>query len=240
MSISKLSSQIRREMTSDPKKAVILAGLLLLAGYYWAPLVWGWASKGGADDQEAQLAALAASSDAGQFPTVKAEVPSAADGVHAPLHRWQPLRRWLDTDPRTKPLMRVSGRRDPFTDRSATRRTVERSATVLHGPVTPESLGMRLTGVMIGARRRVALIDGEAYVVGERISVELTAATKTQAAPAADERPRYVEFLLAEVFLRRVVLRREKKSYELKLPNPEPRAAFVISYPNREASASGP
>ncbi|MCH8922097.1 MAG: hypothetical protein IIA67_02975 [Planctomycetes bacterium] len=258
MNISKLSSQIRREMTSDPKKAVILAGLLLLAGYYWAPLVWGWVSKGGANQQETQLAALAASNNPVQLPTAVpsgGENAAGTDNVGAPLHRWQLLVGWMDADPRTKPLVRVSDRRDPFADQTAARRRAGRSTAATARPITPANLGMKLTGIMIGARRRVALIDGRAYVPGEEIKVKLTAAMKQQtmphdAKPDDDvpqasqgdvEKPRIVHFLLTEVRHRSVVLRRDNKSYELELPNPEPNDdAFVISFASRKASLTGP
>ena len=184
MNIRKISSQIRREMTGDPKKAVILAGLLLLACYYWAPLVWGWVSKGGTDQQETQLAALAAPDDPLRVSTAESDVPSTGDDTHAPLHRWQSLVKWIDADPRTKPLMRLSGRRDPFTDQTIARRTADGPATATDRPTTPASLGMRLTGVMISARRRVALIDGRAYVLGDRIRVTLAAAAKKQETPS--------------------------------------------------------
>ena len=260
MNISKFSRQIRREMTSDPKKAVILAGLLLLACYYWAPLAWGWVSKGDADRSEAQLAALAAPNNPGQVPAATADDPGEAGpagggDVAAPLHRWRTLVRWIDADPRTKPVLRVSGRRDPFTDQNSVRRIAGGPATMLDGPITPKNLGMTLTGIVISARRRVALIDGKAYVSGEQISVKLTAATKnntpprdvktdddaSQASQGKLEKPRSVYFLLVEVRHLSVLLRREKKSYELKLPSPKPNEdAFVISFSSRKPSPGGP
>jgi hypothetical protein len=255
VNISKLSSQIRREMVGDPKKAVILAGLLLLAGYYWAPLVWGWVSKGDTNQQEIQLAALAASSAPAQVAPVESNVPSVVKNTHAPLHRWQTLVKWMDADPRTKPLKRVGGRRDPFTDRRITRRIADGSALADDRPVTPENLGMRLTGIMIGAQRRVALIDGRAYVLGEEIPVELAATTKNQETPSDTKlddddtrpaskgdvnQPQFI-FTLVEVRRRSVVLSRKEKSYPLKLPSPEPsNGGFVISFAKRKLPSSGP
>ena len=252
----KLTGQIRREMVSDPKKAVLLGGLLLLACYYWAPLVSGWLSKGDADQQESQLAALAAPTASTPSPSSKPIAPVGPNHPHAPLHRWQTLVRWMDADPRTQPVQQISGRRDAFTDRATHRPIAGDSVDVEDRPVTPANLGMRLTSIMISARRRVALINGKAYVPRDRIEVKLTAeATKPSRRATADDKtndgrqaettpvkkPQYAYFILAEVRHRSVLLRRAEKSFELKLPSPKLTGdEFVISYSDRKQPPLGP
>ena len=45
MNASRIKKQLVRELKANPKKAAVLALLIPVAGYFWAPLVGGWFGK---------------------------------------------------------------------------------------------------------------------------------------------------------------------------------------------------
>jgi hypothetical protein len=67
--------------------------------------------------------------------------------------------------------------------------------------VTPESLGLKLSGTLIGTERRVAIINGASYVEGRELRI-------------ADD----IVFVLAKVSARKVVLARGQERFVLELP----------------------
>ena len=42
MKLDKLARQLRRDVAASPKKAVALGLMVLVALYFWAPMVWKW------------------------------------------------------------------------------------------------------------------------------------------------------------------------------------------------------
>ena len=42
MSLERFAKRLRREVIANPKKAAILGIMLLVAIYFWTPLVMGW------------------------------------------------------------------------------------------------------------------------------------------------------------------------------------------------------
>ena len=128
----------------------------------------------------------------------------------SPRHSWQQLAQWIDADPQTLATKVPCDRRDPFVVPRAevVEEPLDDESETLSGPppeeLTPESLGMVLSSTMIGPRDRGARINGELYSQGDSIVVEL------QGQP--------IEFSLAEVHLRHVVLSRDDERFELKNP----------------------
>ena len=194
-----------REATSSPKKAVILGLLLLVALYYWAPLIAGLFGK----EKTAQEPPGAVEpADMLPFvPVVSAGVtdrPMVAD--EPTIHDWRQIARWLDEDPATRPVADLAERRDPFravlivVAGTEDDEEIDESLSV-KPELTPETLGMQLSGTVVGTRRRVAMIGGKVYTEGRTV-------------PAVGQ-SQEIEFVLSEVHPRKIVLERLGKRYEL-------------------------
>ena len=230
-------------MTANPKKAAALGLLLLVAAYFWAPLVWGYFGKG---DQAGVPPVAAAPPPGAQGPAPNTAVPAPEVPAPTPLpvarHSWQQLARWIERDERMKPAAEVAGRRDPFRpvrppvvarQPASTKPNIKKRAD----EITPAKLGWTLTSTIIGSRR-MALIDGGAFALGDVI----VAGEDGRAASADDQRrgrtgksnaqpqatgaqpgdkQQPVAFELVEVDARQVVLQRGGRRYTLKIPPSE-------------------
>lgn len=209
MSLNKLARQLRREAMANPKKAAILAVLVLVAGYFWGPLVWGWVAPEQAAGQPPKAKAEATAEPAILANTASAqsqELPGKPQ--KASPHPWNQLDEWMREDPMTTPAEDIAGWRDPFASgRAVAERDRNEEAQVAVAPVTPESLGMELSGTLIGPHRRVALIGGKAYRVGQSVTV--------------DRAGRPIHLQLAEVHPRRIVLEWEGNRLDLAMPEQE-------------------
>ncbi|MHC4180828.1 MAG: hypothetical protein ACYSWU_25290, partial [Planctomycetota bacterium] len=100
------------------------------------------------------------------------------------------------------------GRRDPFlissTGSAAAELKDEPGETLLEA--TPENLGMVLSGIIVGPRRRVAQINGRSYRQGKTVRLVRDG--------------QQIEFTLAAVYPRRIVLKRNGEQFELTIPAP--------------------
>ncbi len=201
--IVKLAKRLQREVQTHPGKAAVLGVLALVAGYFWTPLVWGWlrpadtavaASLGpqAADGQHPQPTPVARSTDA--------TAPPKTDSVP-----WETVAAWIDADPDTRPAD-LNTFRNPFqpTAKEAEKPPPETAQPVEPPPKTPQSLGVELTGTIVGPTRRVALISGRAYGEGDTI--------------VADAGGTPVEWTLGRVTPRGIILRSQDERYELTLP----------------------
>ena len=211
MKLNRLYKRLRREIRTNPGKAGVLGLLLLVALYYWTPLVWGWvAPDRPADASMAEVPSLGAAAAGPAAPTQPVPTPSAASKPET--HPWEQLVQWIEQDPATCPVADLSAGRDPFravkpetpeTETDDTQQQPEPVPPVL----TPQSLGLQLSSTVIGPRRRVALIDGKTYQEGQAIYW------------AGDGQE--IEFRLAEVHPRRVVLQWMGERFELAIPQPK-------------------
>jgi hypothetical protein len=207
MSANKLVKRFRRELTTNPKKAAFLGLLVVVAMYFWSPLVWGWVAKGSAAPE-----ATAASVAAGVPPGPPAESQALAKATPAKTEIsticWQRLVSLMDSDPRTSTATLVMAEGDPFGAAKAAPPPPkpEAETQTVKESVTPQSLGLVLTSTIIGPRRRVARINGKTYEEGQTCEL------------SKDGQP--FAFTLAEVHPRRVVLTREGTAYELLIPAP--------------------
>ena len=203
MNLEKLARKLRREVLGNPKKAVFLGLLLLVALYFWSPLVWGWFVK---DEPPVEASAAVANSD---FDPTLLAAPSEAQSSPpepAPTHPWQLLVEWMKQDPTTTTAAGLSDRRDPFQSvepEVAETRPEDESPTV--EPVaTPESIGLELAGTLVGRDSSVALINGKAYRKGGKV--------------VSTRNGESIEFELTEVHPRRIVLQRLGEQFELTIP----------------------
>ncbi|MCS7304275.1 MAG: general secretion pathway protein GspB [Thermoguttaceae bacterium] len=131
MDLNRFIAQLRREIKAHPGKAALLAGLLLVALYYWIPLIGRWIGR----SKELQMARAQATigenlRSAGEksFPGSSGPGPnlalesSALRGPETPglgktaqdMPSWDQLVRWREADPHTQPVRWSSDRQDPF------------------------------------------------------------------------------------------------------------------------------
>jgi hypothetical protein len=205
VSANRWIKQLRREAARNPGKAGVLGLLLVVALWFWAPLVWGWIGPSKKKD--------APSASAGPIPVVsEAATPSPGASSPAtastPAATWQQLVEWRKQDPLTTVADTLKLRRDPFhaveaevaqEDMKAVQETVQPVAVL-----KPEDLGLKVTSTIVGPARRVALINGRTYREGQRI----------QCGREGQE----IAFLLAEVHPWHVILEREGHRFELAIP----------------------
>lgn len=208
VSSNKLVKQLRREISAHPKKAAALGLLALVALWFWAPLVWGWI--GSQDTETATEVEPVADGLPAQPPGPISNLqptPKKEEKTESPRHPWQKLVKWMEDDWRTSAANVVSSRRDPFrTPKPEVAESQPKDETPEpdQQEVTPESLGLVLSGTAVGPRRRVAQIGGKTFRIGTTISV-----TKDG---------QQYQFTLVEVHSDRVVLERNAKRFELKIP----------------------
>jgi hypothetical protein len=207
VTIEQLKQRLRREATKNPKQAAVLGLLLVVALWFWAPLVWSWLPK----DQQAAAAqpgqpATAASQPQNDKPTETEPAEAAASGP-----TWETLAAWMKQDPLMAPATRLAGDRNPFAGADPVE--AAKIAEIVEPPRreeqkewTPDAMGLVLTSTIVGPRKRAALISGRAYAQGEKIVRQVEDAR--------------VVFELVEVHPRRIVLARDHARYELKLAEP--------------------
>jgi hypothetical protein len=197
--LNKLAKRFRREMTGNPKKAVLLGLLSLVAMYFWGPLLWRQFAK-----DEAAVVAVAANpvaTAAGPVAQPSDQTALTADKNEAAAIPWQQLAKWMDNDPQATAAKFVAEQRNPFAPTQSKRQPPPRLEQL---GATPQSVGLELSSTIIGAKRRVARISGRTYEEGQTIEA------------SKDGQP--IAFTLAEVHSRHVVLLRQGEPFQLAIP----------------------
>lgn len=197
MTLAHFKKRLLRDLKANPKKGAVLGLLLLVAIYFWAPLLGKLLSPGAGTNVAAAPAA----------PPSQPVEETPADGAPAARrHNWRQVLAWMEQDPLTKPPQHVAFAAialGDLSEREPDDADVEESAAAapIAAPVTPESLGLKLSGTLVGTAQRVAIINGVSYLEGRELRL-------------ADD----VVFVLAEVSARKVVLERGEKEFVLELP----------------------
>lgn len=170
--------RIKREARSNPAKAAVLVGLLGVALYSWAPLVAGW----GDAREELPAAASRSEMDLADRTEAGLEPVTTKNGVASDGRpTWHELRQWMHDSPWTSPF-ELAQVRDPFRMVTGTEEPVNLSEELQEDLVaTPQQMldgvDVQLTGTIVGPRRRVALLDGQAYREGDVIRVQYLGTT---------------------------------------------------------------
>ncbi len=219
MSTNKLIRRARRELTANPKKTAVLGLLAAVALFFWAPLVWGWIAP--AKPPAPGDTASAGNPPPGMTTSVATQqTPSQTEPV--PTHTWQQIVHWRKQDPRMTPVTDVGSRRDPFqmgksklaeAEAEIAKQRAQQQAAAT--PVlSPEDLGLKVSGTIVGSRRSVAMINGRAYSQGDTIEL-----TKNGQA-----------FLLTLVEVRpsRIVLHCKDQQMELAIPERQNKGRFEL------------
>ena len=205
MSLSKLGKKLRREAVTNPKKAALLGLVIVVALYFWAPLIRGWI-VGSKTATEATTDAAAVIVAAAVPPAAGAP---AATGKSVPvLPSWQKLVQWMHEDPRTMTAPMLTQTRDPFEVAKNEETKVEEKAEVKPPTITPTAAGLVLTSTIVGPQRRVVQINGDTYTVGQTIQV------------VKDKDSLRTKFKVVEIHPRRAVLEADGERFELTIPEP--------------------
>ena len=210
--MDKLVKHLRREAAANPKKAAILGLLLLVAVWFWVPLVWGWIRPGSTGEEQASSAVESpVSAGKSETPSSPSTAPDVRRGIS---HTWKQVREWIESDTRMIGGASLPERRHPFdpvappleeksTSEAASpgELSPEQLATV---QLDPEKLGLVLSSTIVGASGGAALINGRSYQLGNTVE--------------ADYHGQPIAFTLVEIHDDKVILSRGKQTYEIRLP----------------------
>jgi hypothetical protein len=196
-------ARLKREAKKSPKKALLLTLLFLTAMYFWAPLLKGWFGK----ESTPEVAATPAAPQTALAPGSTAAAPGAAEAKKT--YPWSVLASAIDGDPQMAASDAAFAAHDPFEVVEKVKVVVDQPLPVAVVeaepalPLTPSEAGLALSSTLVGSRKRMAIINGKAYSIGDRV---------TAGSEGSD-----VVFVLAEVHPRRAVLARDGERYEIKL-----------------------
>lgn len=160
-----LSKQIQREIKAHPVKAGVLAVALLVALWFWAPLVIGWVSGPQAKGTTTPAPTVAAGA-------VGSVVPGGASATEKKPQwnpSWREMSQWVQSDDTMRPAASLDKARDPFR-KVAPPPSAAQAEKPVAPKIDPASLGLELSSTLIGPRHSVAMINGRAYVLPHRTS----------------------------------------------------------------------
>lgn len=241
MNLQKLTQQLKYEATAHPVKAGALAVGLLLAVWFWIPLV----AKmfGGGEPSPAPMTSRApftsttvtttTASNLSSNSTAVKNALSPNSAVAASATKWQELREWMEIDPRMAAAPKLLSQHDPFRPlpRSTPRQAVLKDsdaeqATIAPGPVfTPEMVGLELTSTLVGSTRSVAMINDKTY--------RLTRTDRgVECEPEFVQAPwngQEIRFTLVSVLPKSVILESNGHRHRLKLADTNIDEAITIS-----------
>lgn len=182
-------------------KGAVLGLLVLVAAYFWAPLF----AKMLPGEKPPQAAAAAEYLDG----SVAIDTAgTASEAPPAPRRDWRKLLAQIDSDPLTKPIVTLApvtlslGWEEPIVEAAEADQDIELAAMEAAAKITPASVGLKLSGTMVGGGRKVAVISGKSYREGGEVRL-------------TDE----LVFVVMEVTARRAVLQRGEESFVLELPD---------------------
>jgi len=108
----------------------------------------------------------------------------------------------MDDDRLTLAVGLTNRGRDPFmASRPERDEAISSLQEEMSADVTPESMGLILSGTIVGSNRRVALINGKPYRQDQPVTLVKDG--------------KEIEFVIEEIDSRRVVLRRNDERFEL-------------------------
>ena len=174
MSLNNLSSQLRRDLAANPKKAAILGLMVLVALYFWGPLAWKFLKSSGAKkNSKANMASLILTDD----PIEPSQQIKSGSRIR---FKWERVRQLIKQDPHMLSATFDASWVDPFGKPAATAAEAEptretsaddAAAAAAAAALDPKSLGIILGGIMITPRGHLATLNGEACREGETVSV---------------------------------------------------------------------
>jgi hypothetical protein len=177
--LDKLAKQLRRDLTASPKKAAALGLMLLVAAYFWLPMIWGWLGP----KQTKQPVAAGSVILEDEQPTNNSLKSKAGR-----TFRWEQVRHRMLADPLMASAEYDVAWPDPFRSDSVAAAAQAASAApageTLAGVVDPAGLGLVLTSAVVGPKRRTAIISGRTYCEGETVKPAVSASESAGASVA--------------------------------------------------------
>lgn len=167
INVNKLTNQLTREFKKNPGKAAALGGLLLVAVWFWYPLVKKWTGGSDAVAKPQVVAPVAEHSSV----AVAAETTPVASSVGP--QDWRAITQTIDEDSWMKPGTLKSDSFDPFYPEQE----INTMLTSIDQPEKPEPIdllptaaGLVVTSVIIGNSDPIARINNQNYHLGDLIS----------------------------------------------------------------------
>lgn len=202
-----LVRRLQREIHGNPVKTAGLGVLLLVAAYFWAPLI---AHLLGSSEHSTQTSSAPSPPKSATFSATPA-IPAhpGARPAESPIYDWRNHARQMDDDARMNESVNLTVVRDPFHEDqlAAAAAVVEKSKkTAVIPSVSPAEVGLALGSTLVSNRKRIAEINGKSYAVNDQVRV---------IKPELD-----VSFRVVAIHPRRVVLERNGEQFELKIPRP--------------------
>jgi hypothetical protein len=171
---SNLTTRLTKELRRSPKKTAVLALMVVVALWFWAPLAWKWIAPQSSD--AATTAAPPTPSDAATTGGIAASSTPSAPAQ--PALNWRELASVLESDPLLASARMHEKLADPFVNavpveesKATDEGAAEPTADIAQASLTPEQLGLTLTSTITGGRRAVATINGKSCRVGDVIVV---------------------------------------------------------------------
>ncbi len=175
MSLNNLTSQLRRDLAANPKKAAALGLMVAVALYFWGPLAWKFIkASGGKQNNKANMASLILTDD-------PIEPSQQAKGGLRTRFKWERVRQLIQQDPHMVSATFDASWVDPFGKPAATAAEIgaavetpaedQATTAAAAAAIDPQSLGITLGGIMITSRGRFATINGETCREGETLAV---------------------------------------------------------------------
>lgn len=168
VNVQQLSHQLTREIKRNPAKAAVLGGLLVVAVWFWFPLVKGWIGLSGSaeDSHESIVVATALQPD------------STTNSSSLPLGKtnWRTIARRMSEDT----LMQSGQLRSETFDPFYPEQPLETQFTATDTPpetapipdVSPETAGLTITSVIVGGAVPIARINNQNYHVGDQVTAQ--------------------------------------------------------------------
>ena len=181
----------------------MLGVLLIVAIWFWAPLVSKWMGKGTDDVPPAPTTSEEANSTTSNNSVAATTSSETTTPTKTAAPKWQQILKWMRNDPHMQPKSSESAAHDPFFP-SASRMVAHEEKPVGPPPtpeLTPQQAGIVVQSTAIGPRTKTALINGRPYHEQQNVT-----------APNGHDR-----FLLVEIRPNGIVLDRDGNRFELKI-----------------------
>lgn len=210
MNIKQLTNQIQREAKANPGRSSVLGIVLLVAIYFWAPLLMKWCGVG---------QAAVATPTAAEPVDVLAVVAESEGNDTLPEIAWKELRQAIERDPYMRSAQFLANWRDPLatTTMPAIDTEDNENQTNPTESIQTDKLRLELESTIVGKRRSVARINGKSYrhETGQKREIEIEVGGRT------------VVFNLTAVHRKQVTLEHQGKPFILSVKT-EPLASASI------------
>ncbi|WP_425613867.1 hypothetical protein NA78x_003711 [Anatilimnocola sp. NA78] len=216
MKLDKLLKRLKRDLAASPQKAGALGLMILVALYFWAPLVMK-ATKGKAKPGAVAVSQVILADD----PVLAKAAPHAATDST----RWDRVRLALANDQLLTPAAHHVSWTNPFSrlreqakpDESETAaESAAMAATQQPKTITPEPAlnkeqlaGVMVSSILIGKREAAAVISGTVYRVGDKLIL------------GAENAKSAIELLIVSIDELGVDLKHQDKSYRIERSRPK-------------------